>query len=274
MHDPSHMYEFPTSQLPQSYHKSNMNLSGGTVAVTAFEYYLYNFASLLVRRQKLNLAPSNVNINSNTGENLYPLLLEDYLACFLPIDPNLQSQLFTQRFQPSALVAASPQATISSPSSVTKRNVSRQSLFKVDFSPRVKPEEPRLNFNPVRDNSKVPASSNETWRSDTLVRIIVMFWIDNYCGEEGNDSLNDSPGSPASKPSLDYVSASLRVASTLPSPELMRVVRMFVKHSHYFANLCHQGSMFLPASMKVDIFGSRSNSCLLYTSTLPTTPYV
>ena len=62
MHDPSHVYEFPTSQLPQSYQKSNLHM-GGTVGLTAFEYYLYHFASLLVRRQKLNLAPSNVNIN-------------------------------------------------------------------------------------------------------------------------------------------------------------------------------------------------------------------
>ena len=106
MHDPSGTYfEFPTSQLPQSYQRSHTNM-GGTVGVTAFEYYFYHFASLLVRRQKLNLAPSNVNINSNTGENLYPLLLEDYLACFLPIDPNSQSLLFAQTFQPSALTAS------------------------------------------------------------------------------------------------------------------------------------------------------------------------
>ena len=113
-------------------------------------------------------------------------------------------------------------------------------------------------------SSKPTATSNETWRSDTLVRVIVMFWIDNYSGEEGSsDSLGDSsPGSPT-KTNLDYVSASLRVASTLPSPELMRVVRMFIKHSHYFANLSHQGSMFLPATMKVDIFGSRTNKNIL-----------
>ena len=35
----------------------------------------------------------------------------------------------------------------------------------------------------------------------------------------------------------------------------------FQKHAHYFANLC--GSVYLPASMKIDIFGSRSNKNLL-----------
>ena len=225
MHDPSHVYEFQTSQLPQSFQKNN--LSGGTVAVTAFEYYFYHFASLLVRRQKLNLASSNININSNPGDNLYPLLLEDYLSCFLPIDPALQSQLFTKTlFQP----AMSPQSTaMTSPtSSASSRTPTKPSMFKKDFSPRVKTE-PKQEFRPVRDNSKAQSSSinNETWRSDTLVRSLIMFWIENYSGEDENSSNDNSPGS-APKPSLDYVTASIRVQNSMPSPELMRVVRMFV----------------------------------------------
>ena len=228
MHDPSHVYEFQTSQLPQSFQKNN--LSGGTVAVTAFEYYFYHFASLLVRRQKLNLASSNININSNPGDNLYPLLLEDYLSCFLPIDPALQSQLFTKTlFQP----AMSPQSTaMTSPtSSASSRTPTKPSMFKKDFSPRVKTE-PKQEFRPVRDNSKAQSSSinNETWRSDTLVRSLIMFWIENYSGEDENSSNdNNSPGGgSATKPSLDYVTASIRVQNSMPSPELMRVVRMFV----------------------------------------------
>ena len=222
MHDPSHVYEFQTSQLPQSFQKNN--LTGGTVAVTAFEYYFYHFALLLVRRQKLNLASSNININSNPGENLYPLLLEDYLSCFLPIDPTLQSQLFTKTLLQPAM---SPQsAAMTSPTSSAS---SRTSMFKKDFSPRVKSEEPKHEFRPVRDNSKAQSSStnNETWRSDTLVRTLIMFWIENYSGEDENSSNDNSPGS-APKPSLDYVTASIRVQNSMPSPELMRVVRMFV----------------------------------------------
>ena len=60
-----------------------------------------------------------------------------------------------------------------------------------------------------------------------------------------------------------YVSASIKVASSLASAEQMRVVRMFIKHSHYFANACHQGSVYLPAAMKVDIFSSKMNKILL-----------
>ena len=60
-----------------------------------------------------------------------------------------------------------------------------------------------------------------------------------------------------------YISASIKAASSLASAEQMRVVRMFIKHSHYFANACHQGSVYLPAAMKVDIFSSKMNKILL-----------
>ena len=68
-------------------------------------------------------------------------------------------------------------ATISSPPSANKRSLAKQSLFKKDFSPRMKTDEPQMS--PARDSSKVPSSSNETWRSDTLVRIIVSFFFQN-----------------------------------------------------------------------------------------------
>ena len=42
-----------------------------------------------MRRQQLGLAPTNVNVNASS-ETLFILLLEDYLTCFLPIDPVLQ----------------------------------------------------------------------------------------------------------------------------------------------------------------------------------------
>ena len=154
----------------------------------------------------------------------------DSSSGFLPIDPALQSQLFTKTlFQP----AMSPQSTaMTSPtSSASSRTPTKPSMFKKDFSPRVKTE-PKQEFRPVRDNSKAQSSSinNETWRSDTLVRSLIMFWIENYSGEDENSSNdNNSPGGgSATKPSLDYVTASIRVQNSMPSPELMRVVRMFV----------------------------------------------
>ena len=55
MHDPSHLYEFPVSQLPPGYHKTRglSTITGGptsgTIPLTAFEFYFYHFVSLLVR---------------------------------------------------------------------------------------------------------------------------------------------------------------------------------------------------------------------------------
>ncbi len=259
MHDPSHLYEFPLSQLPPSFQKTRR--TGMTsVGLTAFEYYLYHFASLLVRRQKQNMAPTNVNINA-TNETLFVLLFEDYLTSFLPIDPALQAKLFTQPFQPSRPC----QPTIKKSSPPNKGGLCRPSLFKKNFSPRFREDEPSPELLRQNEASRSVPSS-ETWRSDTLVKIIIMFWIEGYASDDAiEESANNSPSprTDASSPSMDYVSASLKVASSLPSAELMRAVRMFIKHSHYFLNACRQGSAFLPASMKVDVFSTKTNKVLL-----------
>ena len=39
-----------------------------------------------------------------------------------------------------------------------------------------------------------------------------------------------------------YVTASLKVAASLPTIELMRYIRMFIKHAHYFSNSCRTGT--------------------------------
>ena len=56
-------------------------------------------------------------------------------------------------------------------------------------------------------SKSLPASS-ETWRSDTLVKILVMFWIEGYAGEDAlNDANSPTVVSQGSASSLsDYVS--------------------------------------------------------------------
>ena len=115
---------------------------------------------------------------SNTGENLYPLLLEDYLACYLPIDPNLQSQLFTQPL-PSALTT-SPSPTIPSPTSSARKSA-RPSLFKKDFSPRMKAEEPRLDFNPVRNKWVLVLYDHWLVKSLQIFHVIYIFQFQTNC---------------------------------------------------------------------------------------------
>ena len=261
MHDPGHLYEFPVSQLPT---QKSMAICGGTVALTAFEYYFYHFTNLMVRRQKQNIAPTNVNVNASS-ETLFLLLLEDYLSCYLPVEQSMQAKLFTQPFQPTS-ANSSPQASLS-PQTIQSNTSpqTRPSLFKKNFNPtRFKGEEQRNDLSLNKEPVKQGSSSSETWRSDTLVRIIIMFWIEGYSGNESGSPTNSPSGLSSPNSSVDYFSASLKVASSLPSAELMRVVRMFIKHSHYFANACQQGSAYIPASLKVDIFGSRANKGMLF----------
>ena len=65
----------------------------GAVLVSSFEYFFYHFFNLPIRVQLANIGVSVTSTNSDT---VYPLLLEDYLAHLLPIDPLRQSKLFSQ----------------------------------------------------------------------------------------------------------------------------------------------------------------------------------
>ncbi len=311
MPDPNHVYEFPVAQLPAGYaaQQNVMSLStshhhqSSVIGLSAFEYYFYHFSSLLVRRQQQNLAPTNVNVNA-ASDTIFPLLLEEYLNYFLPLSHSQQAKLFTQTFHlsPAAsspgqttshqmMTSHSSQLTSSSPvmagTSASPPASSRPSLFRKDFSPQFSSmpttdhhrqvQSPRhqdfsLSHGGHHHTQAHSTTSNETWRSETLAKILIMFWIEGYVGD---DLASDgSPGSPhgagssgggggGSSGSVNYISASLRMASTLPTTELMRAVRMVIKHGHYFANVCQEGSVYLPANLKMDIFGSSSSKATL-----------
>ena len=73
-------------------------------------------------------------------------------------------------------------------------------------------------------SKSLPASS-ETWRSDTLVKILVMFWIEGYAGEDAlNDANSPTVVSQGSASSLsDYVSGKVEKIlkgslDSIPSP--------------------------------------------------------
>ena len=55
----------------------------------------------------------------------------------------------------------------------------RPTLFKKSFSPIFKGEDSTSpDVNRACDGSQSPPASSETWRSDTLVKILIMFWIE------------------------------------------------------------------------------------------------
>jgi hypothetical protein len=63
------------------------------VLLTSFEYFFYHFFNLPIRVQLSSIGNSG---NNSPVDSVYPVLLEDYLAHLLPIDPLRQSKLFSQ----------------------------------------------------------------------------------------------------------------------------------------------------------------------------------
>ncbi len=67
----------------------------------------------------------------------------------------------------------------------------------------------------------------ETWRSFALVDTITKFWVLGWCEEA------DSASATSSSPSA--TTATLRI----PSGDVVKMLRMFIKHVHYFLNSLH-----------------------------------
>jgi hypothetical protein len=68
----------------------------GSLHLSSFEYFFYHFFNLPIRVQIQSVNNGMSNGNNNPSDTIYPILLEDYLAHLLPIDPLQQSKLFSQ----------------------------------------------------------------------------------------------------------------------------------------------------------------------------------
>merc|ERR1719219_65469 len=139
------------------------------------------------------------------GESLYPFILEDYLSYYLPCDgtipPPLPFQLPPASHSPSHNTETSP--TVTTPA--------RKSL---------------LRHQPVAAVSRPPpppvssqASADSAWRSETLLNIFSCVWLTQF------SSRPTSPGSGLTSSELP-----------IPVSDTLKIVRMLIKHLHYFAN--------------------------------------
>ena len=95
--DPHPLYAYPASQLPHV--GQNVAVGGGQVEdiyLNAFEFYFYHFFNLPLRHQ--NMYQGIINQGGNVPTDyLYPVLVEDYLSAFLPVEPHTQAKLFSQK---------------------------------------------------------------------------------------------------------------------------------------------------------------------------------
>lgn len=209
--------------IPPFYlYKIQFNHSGKAfrcLLLNAFEYYMFHFAYFIVNLQ-ISKASSRTDIQAS---NIYAVLVEDYLNSFFPLDsssnpPFVQHASITPRnlLQPileqsssGNLRLTSVQMPLHLSSSFGKTSPSIfPGLFKVD--PQVV-----MPLTPVM-NSDLGWGEKETWLSEELLQILVEFWLNQTVGSEQHCLHTNTV--------------------TSFSVEHIRLVRVMVKHLHFFVN--------------------------------------
>ena len=210
--DPYIRYEFPVSRLSpsvvgqissgspslSSYIASRLSHNLQHLTLNSFELLMFSFSVYIVQPY----SPDNKLV---AGESLYPFILEDYLSYYLPCDgtipPPLPFQLPPASHSPSHPTETSP--AVSTPA--------RKSL---------------LRHQPVAAVARPPpppvssqASADSAWRSETLLNIFSCVWLTQF------SSRPSSPGSGLATSELP-----------IPVSDTLKIVRMLIKHLHYFAN--------------------------------------
>ena len=153
------------------------------------------------------------------GESVYPFILEDYLSYYLPCDgttpPSLPFHLSVPTGSPSHVQtpAEHPGQSSSTPA--------RKSLLRNPASAAVvSPSSPSVTASRTpASSSSSTTSSDQIWRSETLLSIFSNVWLTQF------SSRPSSPGTGLTSGDL-----SIAVSDTL------KIVRMLIKHLHYFAN--------------------------------------
>ena len=257
------LYEYPATQLPNA----GQNLGNqGNVFLSAFEFYFYHFFNLPLRRQNVY---QGVNQSNVVTDSLYPILVEDYLNAFLPVDATNQSKLFSQNhtspgsFHHQMQQIKQQQETLQSlpfdgGQKVNSTPCGRHSLLRKDFSfasmqSQHSPDVSTIGTaftspiqgltqqeSPLGNNKISKGATSEIWRSETLSKILIAFWLESYVGRLGE----------ANYPNTGHLTHPTTFSTPLPSNELLRCVRMFIKHAHYFANACKEGGPYVPSSLR------------------------
>ena len=120
-----------------------------SIRVSAFEFYFYHFACCIVRSQSSyhpQVNYSNLHqLPPSVDENLYYLLIDDYLTHFIPVDGTCLQTLQIPSTKPGSSL-----------------------LYPGVTSLLRKLERPSSTLGSVR---------NEMWRSDMVVHVFVEFWL-------------------------------------------------------------------------------------------------
>ena len=217
--DPYLKFEFPTRLLSTA---TQLQIDAGTASqfvmsklspqnssillLNSFEYYMFTFAAYIVQ-------PYTVDNKFVAGDSLYPHVLEDYFSYFLPCDGSLppQSPL------PFSLNVSgpAPAGTSAGSADTSSQSPSRKSLLR----------QGTLLASPTHDSPVPPRqeSSQEVWRSEALVSIVSELWLSAFSVPARTKS---------ESPSLNQKTSDIVIAVG----DTLRIVRMMIKHLHFFAN--------------------------------------
>ncbi|XP_031805008.1 sphingomyelin phosphodiesterase 4 [Sarcophilus harrisii] len=168
-------YDFPVSYLPEPvraciqervlpecplYHNKVQLPAAGAqglhLALSPFEYYMFFFALSLITQRNFPLS-----VHVRTSDCAYFLLVDRYLAWFLPTEGNVVPPPST------TLGCTIPSPTPRTPAvPFTSYGLHHTSLLKRHIS-----HQPSVNADPA---------SQEIWRSETLLQVFVEMWLHHY----------------------------------------------------------------------------------------------
>lgn len=249
MLDSTCVYDFPVNRLPATHPlrikttahvsglfsglnsgSSGMDPSQTSVPLSPFEYFFYHFFALTSQGSEW-LYQSGANLGA---DSLFPILFEDYLSHLLPIGGA------DFRFQVSDLVQPHP----APPTSLRSQLISPSPPSQVKLSSLLRADFPHSMKSPMSNESNERLQSSrsgaELWKSQVFLDILNQFWLRSY-------AIPVEPGIDLS-----------------PSNDLVKLIRMFIKHLHFFFNGFHPSQSELRDSLQRSIFRDVFDSLYIF----------
>lgn len=223
--DPYLTYEFPLRCLPAptqrlieegaipGFYANKLQLQAfgrPYLSLNPFELYLFHFSYMLVSRK----SRQNTPVWGHFAAYLYPTLVEDYLDYFLPLDQ--QPPPMPPLPSPVRSMVVHPQSKISIPQSSGSPGMPKYVSSGLHL---LKPSVIMAQKQHFQSPSVLDQSGTETWRSETLIQVFSDFWLNQ-------NSQNANP------PGIVHHSEEIYV----PTINHIRMIRLLVKHLHYFVN--------------------------------------
>nr|XP_053653754.1 sphingomyelin phosphodiesterase 4-like isoform X2 [Cherax quadricarinatus] len=243
--DPFLMFEFPVAWLPI---KSRSEIEDGTpgvfyvnkvqnpgpgktptnILLNAFEFYIFHFAHFLVSgsNQRWSLSWSTA------GDALYPSLLEDYLSTFLPCDSSIPPGPLSPPVSPRGVLSPiSPRSSGSSNPTLYLSSLVSPIASRTLRSPSPHGY-PSTNGSGAHASSPLHATHNphpqlNIWTSQVVLQVMMEIWVNQCLPPPTRSPGRVLPSTPVSPHSQEVF---------VPSSDHVRVVRMLIKHLHFFAN--------------------------------------